>query len=150
MEGLLAPTYKEQDLGVAEVREVFKVPKIGVVAGCSVIEGKVRRNCVVHVIREGIEIFSGKISSLKRFKDDVKEVETGYECGIGIDGLQDLKAGDLLEFQRPSRSFASCPTPPWSREGRPRRRSRECPNSGREGWRNSSKGRYPLSFSPAR
>jgi translation initiation factor IF-2 len=98
MEGMLAPELRERDLGVATVREVFKVPKIGVVAGCAVTEGKVRRNAMVHVIREGIEIFSGKISSLKRFKDDVKEVESGYECGIGIDGLQDLKPGDQLEL----------------------------------------------------
>jgi translation initiation factor IF-2 len=97
MEGMLAPELREQDLGVAEVREVFKVPKIGIVAGCAVIEGKIRRNATVHVIRDGIEIFSGKISSLKRFKDDVKEVETGFECGIGIDGLKDLQPGDQLE-----------------------------------------------------
>jgi translation initiation factor IF-2 len=97
MEGMLSPEYKEQDLGVAEVREVFKVPKIGVIAGCMVKEGKVRRNCAIHVIRDGIELFTGKISSLRRFKDDAKEVEAGFECGIGIDGFQDLQPGDQLE-----------------------------------------------------
>jgi len=98
MEGMLAPELREQDLGSAEVREVFKVPKYGVVAGCMVTEGKVKRTAFVHVTRDGIEIFSGKVGSLKRFKDDAKEVDSGYECGIGIEGLQDLKVGDTLDF----------------------------------------------------
>ncbi|MGO8694197.1 MAG: translation initiation factor IF-2 [Rectinemataceae bacterium] len=97
MEGMLAPELKESEIGKVEVRETFKVPKIGIVAGCFVLEGAVRRNCQVRVIREEIEIFQGKISSLKRFKDDVKEVLAGFECGIGIDNCNDLKAGDTLE-----------------------------------------------------
>ncbi|MDX9802274.1 MAG: translation initiation factor IF-2, partial [Spirochaetia bacterium] len=97
MEGLLAPDLKEVALGTAEVRDVFKVPKIGAIAGCYVTSGKVRRNSVVHLFREGIEIFSGKISSLKRFKDDVKEVEKNYECGIGLENFNDIKAGDIIE-----------------------------------------------------
>ncbi len=97
MEGMLAPELKESEIGKIEVRETFKVPKIGIVAGCFVLEGAVRRNCQVRVIREEIEIFQGKISSLKRFKDDVKEVLAGFECGIGIENCNDLKTGDILE-----------------------------------------------------
>ncbi len=97
MEGMLAPELKEQEIGKVEVRETFKVPKIGIVAGCFVLEGAVRRNCQVRVIREEIEIFQGKIGSLKRFKDDAKEVVAGYECGIGVENCNDLKAGDILE-----------------------------------------------------
>ncbi len=97
MEGMLAPEYKEQDIAQAEVRETFHVPKIGVVAGCMVQEGTVKRNAGVRVIREGIEVFSGKISSLKRFKDDAKEVTAGYECGIGVENFNDIKVGDILE-----------------------------------------------------
>ena len=97
MEGMLAPELKESEIGKVEVRETFKVPKIGIVAGCFVLEGAVRRNCQVRVIREEIEIFQGKISSLKRFKDDAKEVLAGFECGIGIENCNDLKTGDILE-----------------------------------------------------
>jgi translation initiation factor IF-2 len=97
MEGMLAPELKESEIGKVEVRETFKVPKIGVVAGCFVLEGAVRRNCTVRVIRDSIEVHQGKISSLKRFKDDAKEVVAGYECGIGIEGCNDLKTGDTLE-----------------------------------------------------
>ena len=97
MEGMLAPEFKESEIGKVEVRETFKVPKIGIVAGCFVLEGAVRRNCQVRVIREDIEIFQGKISSLKRFKDDAKEVLAGFECGIGIENCNDLKTGDILE-----------------------------------------------------
>ncbi|HRZ90696.1 MAG TPA: EF-Tu/IF-2/RF-3 family GTPase, partial [Spirochaetia bacterium] len=98
MEGMLAPEYKEQDIAQAEVRETFHVPKIGVVAGCMVTEGTVKRNAGVRVIREGIEIFSGKITSLKRFKDDAKEVAAGFECGIGVENCNDIKVGDILEI----------------------------------------------------
>ncbi len=98
MEGMLAPEYKEQDIGQVEVRELFKVPKIGVIAGCYVLEGVVKRAASVRVIREGIEVHQGKLGSLKRFKDDAKEVAAGYECGVGIDGWNDLKVGDVLEI----------------------------------------------------
>lgn len=98
MEGMLAPEIKEQDIAEAEVREVFKVPKIGAVAGCYVLEGTVKRNASVRVIRDGVELHSGKMSSLKRFKDDVKEVAAGYECGIGLADWTDVKVGDILEI----------------------------------------------------
>ena len=97
MEGMLAPELKESEIGKVEVREVFKVPKIGLIAGSYVTEGTVRRNCKVRVIRDSIEIHIGKIVSLKRFKDDAKEVAAGYECGIGIEDISDLQVGDVLE-----------------------------------------------------
>ena len=97
MEGLLKPELKEETLGTVEVREVFKVPKVGTVAGCYVVSGKIRRNAQVHVIRDGIEIYTGKIASLKRFKEDVREVEAGYECGVSIENYQDIRVGDQLE-----------------------------------------------------
>ena len=97
MEGLLAPEISEQTIGTAEVRNLFKVPKIGVVAGCYVTSGKVRRNASARVVRDGREIYAGKLSSLKRFKDDAREVEEGYECGIGIENFNDIKVGDIIE-----------------------------------------------------
>ena len=97
MEGMLAPDLKEQEIGKVEVREIFKVPKIGIVAGSFVLEGAVRRNCQVRVIRDAVEVFHGKINSLKRFKDDAKEVLAGFECGIGIEDCNDLKVGDIME-----------------------------------------------------
>ncbi len=98
MEGMLSPELKEQDVGKAEVRNLFHVPKVGIVAGCYMLEGLVHRNSQVRVIRENIEIFQGKINSLKRFKDDAKEVVAGFECGIGIENCNDLKEGDMLEI----------------------------------------------------
>ncbi len=97
MVGMLEPTFKENVIGNAEVREIFHVPKIGTIAGCSVTDGKIQRNAGVRVLREGVVLFTGKISSLRRFKDDVKEVLTGYECGIGVENFNDLKIGDNLE-----------------------------------------------------
>ena len=98
MEGMLKPDVKEEVTGMVEVRDTFRVPKVGLIAGSYVIQGIVKRTSSVNVIREGIVIYSGKISSLKRFKDDVKEVNTGYECGIGIDSWQDIQVGDQLEI----------------------------------------------------
>lgn len=98
MEGMLQPDTKEEVIGMVEVRNTFKVPKIGVIAGCSVSEGIVRRSASVNLIRDGIVKFTGKISSLKRFKDDVKEVSIGYECGIGLENWQDIMVGDRLEI----------------------------------------------------
>ncbi len=95
--GLLSPEIVEEDTGVAEVRELFKLPKVGVVAGCYVTEGEVSRNDKVRVVREGTVVFEGELASLRRFKDDVKSVKQGYECGIGISGYQDVKVGDLIE-----------------------------------------------------
>ncbi len=97
VEGMLAPRLKEQILGEAEIRAVFKVPKVGQVAGCYVREGIIRRNAKARVIRDGIVVWEGPLLSLKRFKDDVREVSAGYECGIGLAGFQDLKEGDILE-----------------------------------------------------
>lgn len=97
LEGLLSPEMKENIVGRVEVRQVFSVPKIGKIAGCFVTEGKVTRNSLVRVVRDSIVIFDGKISSLKRFTDDVKEVASGYECGLSIDKYQDIKEGDVLE-----------------------------------------------------
>ena len=98
MEGMLQPDTKEEVIGQVEVRDTFKVPKIGIIAGCMVSEGIVRRTSSVNLIRDGIVKFTGKISSLKRFKDDAKEVSTGYECGIGLENWQDIQVGDKLEI----------------------------------------------------
>ena len=98
MEGMLSPDIKEQVIGMVEVRNTFKVPKIGKIAGCYVLEGVVKRNCAVHVIRDGIVVHSGKLSSLKRFKDDAKEVAAGFECGIGIEDFNDIQVDDQLEI----------------------------------------------------
>ncbi len=97
LSGLLAPEIKEVDLGQAEVRSVFKVPKVGNIAGCYVIDGKIQRNAKVRLLRDGVVIHEGELSSLKRFKDDVKEVATGYECGVGLEKFNDLKEGDVIE-----------------------------------------------------
>ena len=97
MEGMLEPEYQEVVLGRAEVRATFRVPKVGTVAGCQVIEGKITRNSEVRVLRDHVVIFEGKIASLKRFKDDVREVLSGFECGIGIERFNDIKEGDVIE-----------------------------------------------------
>ncbi|MFW5754333.1 MAG: translation initiation factor IF-2, partial [Marinilabiliaceae bacterium] len=97
MEGMLSPEIKEQILGTAEIRETFKIKKVGTVAGCQVKEGKIRRSSRVRVIRDGIVIYTGELGSLKRFKDDVKEVVSGYECGLNIKNFNDIKAGDYVE-----------------------------------------------------
>ena len=97
MAGLLEPEHVERFEGRTEVRATFKVPKAGIVAGCYVVEGKVTRNSNIRVLRDGVIIHEGKLSSLKRFKDDVKEVQTNFECGIGIEGFNDLKEGDIIE-----------------------------------------------------
>lgn len=97
MKGMLDPEYKEEVLGKVEVRETFKVPNVGIIAGAYVQEGKVIRNAEVRLVRDGIVIHEGKISSLRRFKDDAKEVKQGYECGIGIENYNDIKIGDVIE-----------------------------------------------------
>ncbi len=97
LEGLLSPTKKEITLGTAEIRDIFKVPKAGTVAGCYVVDGKIRRNDRIRVIREGVVVYEGNIGSLKRFKDDVREVQTGYECGISVENFNDVKVGDHFE-----------------------------------------------------
>jgi translation initiation factor IF-2 len=97
MEGMLKPDIKEEVIGMIEVRDSFKVPKIGVIAGCYVLQGVVKRTSSVNIIRDGIVIHTGKISSLKRFKDDAKEVAAGYECGIGIENWHDIQINDQFE-----------------------------------------------------
>jgi len=97
MEGLLSPIFKEKYLGRAEIRDVFSVPKVGNVAGCYIQDGKVVRNAQVRLLRDNIVVYEGKMSSLRRFKDDVKEVATGYECGIGLENYNDIKVGDIIE-----------------------------------------------------
>lgn len=97
MVGMLEPTFEEEVIGNAEVRQLFHVPKVGTIAGCQVMDGKIVRKASVRVIREGVVVFTGRIGSLRRIKDDVKEVLAGYECGIGIDSFNDLKEGDILE-----------------------------------------------------
>ena len=97
MKGMLAPTFKEVLLGHAEVRQTIKVPGVGIIAGCYIQDGKITRNAQIRIVRDGIVIFEDKIASLRRFKDDVKEVNSGYECGVGIEKFNDIRVGDTLE-----------------------------------------------------
>ena len=97
MKGMLAPEFKEVVLGHAEVRRTIKVPNVGTIAGSYVQDGKVSRNAMIRVVRDGVVIFEDKISSLKRFKDDAREVNQGYECGIGLEKFNDIKENDILE-----------------------------------------------------
>ncbi|MBQ2926419.1 MAG: translation initiation factor IF-2, partial [Ruminiclostridium sp.] len=97
MKGMLAPKFKEVELGSAEVREVFRITGVGMVAGCYVTEGKMQRGAQLRLVRDGIIIYDGTISTLQRFKDSVKEVASGYECGITFEKHQDIKQGDVIE-----------------------------------------------------
>jgi translation initiation factor IF-2 len=97
LEGMLSPEKKETVLGTAEVRETFKIKGIGMIAGCSVTDGIIERKSKVRVIRDGIVVYEGDLGSLKRFKDDVKEVREGFECGIGVANFNDIKVGDVIE-----------------------------------------------------
>ena len=97
MVGMLDPTFEEEVIGTAEIRETFGVPKVGTIAGCFVSDGKIVRNARVRVLRDGVVVYTGKIGSLRRFKDDAKEVAAGYECGIGVENFNDVKIGDTLE-----------------------------------------------------
>ena len=97
MKGMLAPKFRESILGTVEVRDTYKISNVGTIAGCYVTNGKVTRACQIRVIRDGIVIAEDAISSLRRFKDDVKEVAQGYECGIGLDKFADIKLGDQFE-----------------------------------------------------
>jgi len=98
--GMLKPTEQETQTGVAEVRDTFKVPKVGIAAGCMVAEGEVGRDDLVRLVRDGIVVYEGKIASLRRFKDDVKSVKAGFECGIGLENFQDIHPGDQIEAYR--------------------------------------------------
>jgi translation initiation factor IF-2 len=97
MAGLLEPVYKENIIGRVDVKEIFHVPKVGTVAGCHVSDGHIERNANVRLLRDDVVIFDGNMASLRRFKDDVKEVQSGYECGVGLENFQDIKPGDVLE-----------------------------------------------------
>jgi translation initiation factor IF-2 len=97
MEGMLSPDIEEKILGAAEVREVFNITKVGNIAGCFVVEGIIKRSSRIRVIRDGIVVHTGSLGSLKRFKDDVKEVKNNYECGLNVDKYNDIQAGDIIE-----------------------------------------------------
>ncbi|MCU0411713.1 MAG: translation initiation factor IF-2 [Bacteroidetes bacterium] len=97
LEGMLAPTVSEEITGTVEIREVFKISRVGTIAGCYVKDGKLNRNNKVRLVRDGIEVWQGTLASLKRFKDDVREVEEGFECGLGLENYNDLKVGDIVE-----------------------------------------------------
>jgi translation initiation factor IF-2 len=95
--GMMESIFEERILGRAEVREVFHIPKVGAIAGCYVTDGKIERGQLLRLLRDGVVSFEGKNSSLRRFKEDVKEVQSGYECGIGIENFNDIKVGDVIE-----------------------------------------------------
>ena len=97
MKGMLAPTFREAVIGHAEIRQTFKVSGVGTIGGCYVTDGKIQRNCSVRIVRDGIVIHEGELDSLKRFKDDVKEVNYGYECGCAIEGFNEIRVGDIIE-----------------------------------------------------
>jgi len=97
MAGMLAPVTREVYLGQAEVRDTFNVPKFGTIAGCFILDGKLKRNAMVRLLREGVVITTSRLNSLKRFKDDVKEVSKDYECGASLENYNDIKIGDIIE-----------------------------------------------------
>ena len=97
MEGMLSPEIKEEVTGTVEIRETYKISKVGTIAGCMVTSGKIFKNSSIRIIREGVVIYSGDLISLKRFKDDVKEVKEGLECGIGVSGMKKYLEGDIIE-----------------------------------------------------
>ena len=97
MEGMLSPVMKEEITGTAEIRETFKISKIGTIAGCMVTNGKLFRNTSIRLIRDGVVIYTGEFASLKRFKDDVKEVSKGYDCGLQVKNYNDIQIGDIVE-----------------------------------------------------
>jgi translation initiation factor IF-2 len=97
IEGMLSPEIEEKIIANLEIREVFKITKVGTVAGCMVLDGKISRQSSIRIIRDGIVVYTGKLGSLKRFKDDVKEVSSGFECGLNIENFNDIKVGDIVE-----------------------------------------------------
>jgi translation initiation factor IF-2 len=97
MTGLLEPVFKETHLGRAEVRNTFRIKGIGMIAGCHVVDGLIKRDAEARVLREGAVVYTGRVSSLRRFKEDAGEVRTGFECGVGISNFNDLKVGDVIE-----------------------------------------------------
>jgi translation initiation factor IF-2 len=125
MSGLLAPVIKETYLGRAEVRNTFKVKGVGTIAGCSVQDGIMKRDADVRVLRDGVVIYTGRISSLKRFKEDANEVRQGFECGIGVSNFSDVKVGDILECFKMEKTIALEMPPPSERPRRPERAGRQ-------------------------
>jgi translation initiation factor IF-2 len=97
MEGMLEPSFREMPVGRAEVRNTFHISRLGTVAGCYVLSGKITRNALVRLLRDNVVIYEGKLASLKRFKDDTREVVEGYECGLGLENFNDIKIGDQIE-----------------------------------------------------
>jgi len=97
LSGLLKPAIDEEVSGSAEVREVFTVPRAGTIAGCYMTGGSINRNSMVRVLRDNVVVYQGEVGSLRRFKDDVREVQSGFECGIGVANFNDVKAGDVIE-----------------------------------------------------
>ncbi|HUP13518.1 MAG TPA: EF-Tu/IF-2/RF-3 family GTPase, partial [Niastella sp.] len=97
MEGLLAPSHEEKIICNVEIRNVFRITKVGTIAGCYVLDGKINRNTKIRIVRDGVVVHTGELDSLKRFKDDVKEVSAGYECGLNIRNFNDIKEGDIIE-----------------------------------------------------
>lgn len=93
----MSPIISEEHLGQAQIRQVVNIPKVGQIAGCMVTDGSIVRGAKIRLIRDGVVVYEGNVSSLKRFKDDVKEVTKGYECGVGIEGCNDLREGDYIE-----------------------------------------------------
>ena len=112
MEGLLSPVSKEKVVGHAEVRDIFKITKVGTIAGCRVTDGKAMRSARVRVLRDSIQVFEGKVASLKHFKDDAREVDSGLECGVSVDGFNDLKVNDVFEFYQLEEVARTLDTPP--------------------------------------
>ena len=97
MAGMLSPEEREESLGIVEIRQVFKVSRVGNIAGCMVLEGLIRRNSKIRLLRDSTVIWTGELDSLKRFKDDAREVKEGFECGLSLKGYDDIKVGDQLE-----------------------------------------------------
>src|SRR5690606_24042969 len=97
MEGMLSPELKEEVTGTAEIRETFKISKVGTIAGCMVTDGKIFRSSRIRLIRDGVVIYTGELATLKRFKDDVKEVSKGYDCGMQVKNYNDIQIGDVIE-----------------------------------------------------
>ena len=100
LKGMLAPKFEEIVIGQAEIREVYKISKIGTIAGCMVTDGSIIRESICRVLRNGVVVFEGKLASLKRFKDDVKEVRQGFDCGLSVENYNDLKVGDVIEVSQ--------------------------------------------------
>jgi translation initiation factor IF-2 len=97
MEGMLAPEFEEKITANVEIRDTFKITKVGTIAGCMVLDGKINRNSKIRIVRDGVVIYTGELASLKRYKDDVKEVSAGYECGLNIQNFNNIEVGDIVE-----------------------------------------------------